>query len=570
MYAAQVAQTSVCEFCLTQSQIFDWSYRLKPVPLHMIFRGPFPQLTIPEIPITDFVLQKAERLGDKPALIDGPSGRAFSYSKLRDSISRVASSLAARGFKKGDVFGILSPNLPEYGIAFHAVATLGGITSPVNPLYTEKEIEHQLKDAGAKCLATVPKCFEKAAEAARGAGIEELFVFDKDEGGVNGATPFSSLFEGDGKLPDISINPLEDLVALPYSSGTTGLPKGVMLTHHNLVSNICQMQGLNYFTEHDTLIAVLPLFHIYGLVVVLNMGLYQGATIVTVPRFELESFLKTLQDHNVTLAHLVPPIVLALSKNPIVDNYQLPKLKTIFCGAAPLDENLTRACMKRLNCEVRQGYGMTETSPVTHSSPADPTQVKFGSVGVPAPNTECKVIDLETGESLGPNQEGEICVRGPQIMKGYLNRPEATAQTIDADRWLHSGDIGYADQDGHFFIVDRAKELIKYKGFQVPPAELEALLLTHEDVADAAVIPVSDEEAGEVPKAYVVLKGEATAEELMDFVAARVAPHKKIRAVEFIDKIPKSPSGKILRRFLVQAERERKKGNGSGTDFKSS
>jgi len=261
----------------------------------------------------------------------------------------------------------------------------------------------------------------------------------------------------------------------------------------------------------------------------------------------------------VTLTHLVPPIVLALSKNPVVDNYDLSKLKTIFSGAAPLDEHLTRACMKRLGCDVRQGYGMTETSPVTHSSPADPALVKFGSVGVPAPNTECKIVSLETGEALGTNKEGEVCVRGPQIMKGYLNRPEATAATIDAEGWLHTGDIGYVDDKGHFFIVDRAKELIKYKGFQVPPAELEALLLIHPCVADAAVIPYPDDEAGEVPKAFVVLKGEVTPEELMKFVAMRVAPHKKIRLLEFIDKIPKSPSGKILRRLLVQRERERKK-----------
>ncbi len=345
-----------------------------------------------------------------------------------------------------------------------------------------------------------------------------------------------------------------------------------MLTHYNLVANMRQMDGLQYFTEDDTLICVLPLFHIYGLVVVLNMGLQQGSTIVTMPRFELEPFLQLLQKHRVTLAHLVPPIVIALSKNPVVDNYDLSQLKTIFCGAAPLDENLTRACMQRLDCDVRQGYGMTETSPVTHSSPADPAQVKFGSVGVPAPNTECKVIDLETGAALGPNQEGEVCVRGPQMMKGYLNRPEATAATIDSEGWLHTGDIGYADAEGHFFIVDRAKELIKYKGFQVPPAELEALLLTHPCVADAAVIPCPDDEAGEIPKAFVVLKGETaaaasearaetpTAEELMDFVAASVAPHKKIRLLEFIDKIPKSASGKILRRILVQQERERTTG----------
>ncbi|HUS09567.1 MAG TPA: 4-coumarate--CoA ligase family protein [Pyrinomonadaceae bacterium] len=525
----------------------------------MIFRGPFPDVIIPEVSITQFVFQKAARHGDKPALIDGPTGRTLTYSELVNSISRVASSLWKRGFKKGEVFGILSPNLPEYAIAFHAVALLGGITSPVNPLYTDHEVAHQLKDARARFLVTVPQCFDKAAIAAREAGIEELFVFEQAGGELNGATPFSALLDSDGKFPEVSINPREDLGALPYSSGTTGLPKGVMLTHYNLVANMCQMEGLDYFTENDTLICVLPLFHIYGLVVVLNMGLYQGSTIVTVPRFDLELFLQLVQDYQVTLAHLVPPIVLALSKNPLVDNYKVPKLKTIFCGAAPLDENLTRACMQRLGCDVRQGYGMTETSPVTHSSPAAPAQVKFGSVGVPAPNTECKVVHLETGQPLGPNTEGEVCVRGPQIMKGYLNRPEATAATIDTEGWLHTGDIGYADSDGHFFIVDRAKELIKYKGFQVPPAELEALLLKHSSVADAAVIPCPDDEAGEVPKAFVVLKGEASEAELMDFVAQQVAPYKKIRMLEFIDKIPKSASGKILRRVLVQQERERRK-----------
>jgi acyl-CoA synthetase (AMP-forming)/AMP-acid ligase II len=531
----------------------------------MIFRGPYPDVAIPDTPITPFIFQDAKERADKPALIDGPTGRVITYSQLQNSIARVAASLSNRGFKKGEVFGILSPNVPEYAIAFHAVATLGGIVSPINPLYTEREIGHQLKDAGARFLVTVPQFFEKGAGAAREANIEELFIFDKAgtdaevSEALNNATPFSSLLESDGDFPAVTINPREDLVALPYSSGTTGLPKGVMLTHHNLVANLCQMDGLQYFSDSDTLICVLPLFHIYGLVVVLNLGLYQGATIVTMPRFELEPFLQLVQDHGVTLAHLVPPIVLAMTKNPVVDNYDLSKLKTIFSGAAPLDEHLTRACMERLDCDIRQGYGMTETSPVTHSSPADPEQVKFGSVGVPAPNTECKIVDLETGETLGPNKEGEVCVRGPQIMKGYLNRPEATAATIDADNWLHTGDIGYADNDGHFFIVDRAKELIKYKGFQVPPAELEALLLTHESVADAAVIPCPDDEAGEIPKAFVVLKGEANAEDLMDFVAERVAPHKRIRLLEFIDKIPKSPSGKILRRVLVQAERERKK-----------
>jgi len=300
---------------------------------------------------------------------------------------------------------------------------------------------------------------------------------------------------------------------------------------------------------------VLPLFHIYGLMVVLNMGLYNGVSIVLMPRFDLESFLKAVQDYEVSLAHLVPPIILSLSKNPIVDNYRLPRLHTIFSGAAPLGEELTRACMDRLGCNIRQGYGMTETSPVTHSSPAPPMTSKFGSVGVPAPNTECKVVDLETGEALGPGQRGEVCARGPQIMKGYLNRPDATAQTIDSEGWLHTGDIGYFDEDGHFFIVDRAKELIKYKGLQVPPAELEAVLLSHPCIADAAVIPYPDDEAGEVPKGIVVLREPVQAEEVLQFVAERVAPHKRIRHLEIVDKIPKSPSGKILRRVLVEMEK---------------
>lgn len=521
----------------------------------MIFKGPFPEVTIPELPLTQFVMARAAELGAKPALIEEPTGRVISYSELADAINRVAASLNKIGFRKGDVFGILSPNIPEYAIIFHAVATLGGVNTPINPLYTENEIAHQLKDAGAKFLVTAPQFLEKARAAADAAGITNLYIFGEAPGWVS----FDSLLESDGVVPAVKINPKEDLVALPYSSGTTGLPKGVMLTHHNLISNMRQMEGLDYFTSEDTLLCVLPLFHIYGLVVILNMGLYLGATIVMMPRFDLEQFLKAVSKYRVTLAHLVPPIVLALSKSPIVDQYDLSTLRAVFSGAAPLDANLTLACMQRLNLKIRQGYGMTETSPVTHSSPANPDQVKHGSVGVAAPNTECKIVDLETGEPLPHNKEGELCVRGPQIMKGYLNRPDATAATIDEENWLHTGDIAYVDEDGHFYIVDRAKELIKYKGFQVPPAELEALLLTHEAVADAAVIPCPDDEAGEVPKAFVVRRGEVTEEELMDFVEQRVAPHKRLRFVEFTDKIPKSASGKILRRLLVQAERDKLK-----------
>jgi len=524
----------------------------------MIFRGPYPDVAIPEVALTDFIFASAREFSDKTALIDGPTGRSMTYAEFESAVRRVASSLARKGFKQGDVFAIFSTNCLEYPIAFHAVAMLGGIVTPLNPLYTAAEAAFQLRDAGARFLVTTPLCIDKAAAAAQAANIEELFVFGESDG----ATPFARLLEGDGDVPRVAIDPKNDLVALPYSSGTTGLPKGVMLTHYNIVANMCQMDGLDYFHHEDRLLCVLPLFHIYGLVVVLNMGLHLGATIVIMPRFDLEQFLESIQKYRITLSHIVPPIVLKLAKDPTIDDYDLSSLRMIFSGAAPLGAELSRECLKRINCGIRQGYGMTETSPVTHSSPADPVRMKFGAVGTAAPNTEVKLLDPATGAELGPNEEGEICVRGPQIMKGYLNNPEATAHTIDADNWLHTGDIGYADDDGHFFVVDRVKELIKYKGFQVAPAELEAVLLTHPAIADAAVIPLPDDEAGEVPKAFIVAKHEASGEEIMDFVAARVAPHKKIREVEFIAQIPKSLSGKILRRVLVEQERA-KQGNGN-------
>tara|TARA_Y100001934_G_scaffold235911_1_gene287051 strand:- start:28 stop:987 length:960 start_codon:yes stop_codon:yes gene_type:complete len=317
------------------------------------------------------------------------------------------------------------------------------------------------------------------------------------------------------------------------------------------------MSGFDGFTEDDTLIGVLPFFHIYGMVVIMKLALGNGATVVSMPRFDLEEFLTICQDQKVTVAPLVPPIVLGLAKHPIVDQFDLSSLRLVFSGAAPLGAELAAELSGRLSCPVVQGYGMTEASPVTHLSPTE-GNVKPGAVGMVVPNTEVKIADLDSGSPLPPNQEGEVCIRGPQIMKGYLNRPDATAESIDEEQWYHTGDIGYVDDDGFFYIVDRVKELIKYKGMQVAPAELEALLITHPDIADVAVVPKPDEEAGELPKAYVVLKegADAPADAIMGFVAERVAPHKRIRLVEFADEIPKSASGKILRRMLVERERE--------------
>jgi acyl-CoA synthetase (AMP-forming)/AMP-acid ligase II len=331
-----------------------------------------------------------------------------------------------------------------------------------------------------------------------------------------------------------------------------------MLSHRNLVANILQTEVAVSLSERDTMLGVLPFFHIYGMVVIMNLALHVGATVVTMPRFDLEQCLGLMQQHRVTFANVVPPIVLALAKNPAVARYDLRHLRTLFSGAAPLGADVAEAASRRLGCEILQGYGLTETSPVTHAVRAGRAGGGFAGIGPPLPNTEVKIVDLATGSACAPNRQGEIWVRGPQVMQGYWNRPEATAAMIDRDGWLRTGDVAYADEDGRFFIVDRVKELIKYKGMQIAPAELEAALLAHPAVADAAVIPLPDEEAGQIPKAFVVLKAEATPEAIAAFVADRVAPYKKLRCIEVIDQIPKSPAGKILRRVLVEGERVRR------------
>ena len=520
----------------------------------MIVRSPYPDVTVPEVPLTQFVLEGAEALGDKPALIDGPTGRTLTFRQFAGVVRTVAAALHERGLRKGDVFAIFCPNVPEFAVMFHAVALLGGVNTTINSLFTAEDVAYQLKDSGARFLFTVPPFMDRAAEAAGRAGIEDVFVL----GQAPGATPFASLLEAGDEPPDVDIDVRKDLVALPYSSGTTGFPKGVMLTHHNLVANLSQFAAVQHTGASDRVIGVLPFFHIYGLLVIMNSALHHGATIVTMPRFDLEQFLRLMQDHAITRAHLVPPIILALAKQPVVDNYDLSSLGLIMSGAAPLDASLAAACAERLHCNVLQGYGLTETSPVTHCTPDDsPEKNKPGSIGPPLPNTECRVIDYTTGADADPGADGEIWIRGPQVMRGYLNNRQATEMTIDPDGWLHTGDIGHADEDGYFFIVDRLKELNKYKGYQVPPAELEAVLLSHPAITDAAVIPSPDREAGEVPKAFVVLKDEIGPEEIMAFVAGRVAPYKRVRLVEVVEEIPKSASGKILRRVLVERERSR-------------
>jgi 4-coumarate--CoA ligase len=509
-----------------------------------VFRSPLPTLQIPDLPITALVLAHAARLRDKPAIVDAASGTGLTYGELETRIRATAARLSAAGFGPGRVLAILMPNCPDYAVAFHGATLAGGAVTTINPGYTAREVRAQLLDAGAGWLMTVPALRDLAHEAAAATAVRDVEVFG------TGDAPARTVLEP-ATAPTTALP--AGVAALPYSSGTTGLSKGVMLTHRNLVANVLQVNQAIGVGEHDVIMAVLPFFHIYGMQVMMNSGLSVGATLVTMPRFDLELFLRAHAQYRITATYVAPPIVVALAKHPMVAQFDLSSLRFVLSGAAPLSAATAAEAAARVGCPVVQGYGMTELSPVTHFTP--PGRDRPGACGMPVANTECRIVDPATGESLGPDRDGELWIRGPQVMAGYLNQPAATAATIDAEGWLHTGDIAHIDTDGYLFVVDRLKELIKYKGFQVPPAELEALLLEHPAVADAAVIGLPDDEAGEIPVAFVVLKAgrQADAAAIQAHVASQVAHYKQLRRVEFVGAIPKSASGKILRRVLRDA-----------------
>ena len=513
-----------------------------------IHRSPLPDVDIPRVPITEHVLQQAQRVPDRPALIDGPTGRTYTYAQFAGAVRAFAGGLQQRGLGPGSTIALMSPNIPEFAIVFHGAAVAGVAVSTINPTYTAEEVGFQLRDSGSTLLITIAMFAETAAAAAADSPVTDIFVIGDAPDGMGSFTDLLA-----APIDQVDVDPDEQIVVLPYSSGTTGFPKGVMLTHRNLVANLVQCEDALEVEDGEVVLAVLPFFHIYGMQVLMNFFLSRGSTIVTVPRFDLEQSLGLIQEHRITRLFAVPPIVLALAKHPMVDDFDLSSLKQVFSGAAPLGAELALEAAARIDCEVVQGYGMTEMSPVSHVTRMG--GFKPGTCGVTVANTECRIVDSENGDDQGVGGVGELWVRGPQVMKGYLNNPEATEQTIDSDGWLHTGDVGFIDEDGHLTIVDRVKELIKFKGFQIAPAELEALLLTHPSIADAAVIGVPDDEAGERPRAFIVLKPdtEVSAQDVTDFTAEHVATYKVVHDVVFTDEIPKSASGKILRRVLREA-----------------
>jgi acyl-CoA synthetase (AMP-forming)/AMP-acid ligase II len=518
-----------------------------------VFTSRWPDITLPGVGLPEFVLHRAAKLGDKPAIIDAADGRGYTYAELLAAVRGLAAGLQARGIGPGDVVAVLSPNVPEYPVIFLGSLLAGAAATTLNPLYQEREIVHQLRDSGARLLFTVAEHATKALAAveADGVVVRETVVIDDAE-----ASPSLDDLILLGREPaDHPVAPARDVAALPYSSGTTGLPKGVALSHRNLTANVLQTHASQQVVEDDVVMAVLPFFHIYGMTVTMNYCLWAGATIVSSRRYDGESFPATLQERGITRLYAVPPIILGLAKREDLGQYDLSRLRGVLSGAAPLDAETAQRCASRIGCRVSQGYGMTELSPCTHLTPLGDERVPPGSIGPALPSTECMIVDPVSGEVVGAEREGELWIRGPQVMLGYLNNDEATRSTLDAEGFLHTGDLAKVDADGYYFILDRLKELIKFKGFQIAPAELEAVLLGHEAIADAAVIGVPDAEAGEVPKALVVLREPVEDGDICDFVAARVAPHKRVRIVEVVETIPKSPSGKILRRELRARER---------------
>ncbi|WP_295818725.1 AMP-binding protein [uncultured Microbacterium sp.] len=522
-----------------------------------MFTSPFPDVEIPGVSIYDDLF--ADLSADdaaRIALIDPATGAETSYGALKTQVDAFAGALAARGVGTDTVLGLLCPNVPAFATVFHGILRAGATVTTINSLYTAGEIEKQLRDAGASWLITVSPLLGAAQQAAEAIGIptERLVVLD----GADGHPDLRSLL-GEGRAaPEVSFDPATHVAVLPYSSGTTGIPKGVMLSHRNLVANVAQCRINIDLKNTDRVLAVLPFFHIYGMTVLLNLALKQRATLVTMPKFDLVQFLTNIQTYGCTYLYIAPPIAVALAKHPIVDQFDISTVHTVFSGAAPLDGETAEIAARRINARMMQGYGMSELSPVSHAMPYTRDDIPVSSVGTILPNIVCKLVDTETGEEIteieddGRTRPGELWVQGPNVMLGYLNKPEATAETLDADGFLHTGDIAVYHDGGYFSIVDRVKELIKYKGYQIAPAELEALLLGHPKVMDAAVIGVLDDDKQEIPKAFIVPAPDSglTAEEVMGFVADNVAPHKKIRRVEFIESIPKSTSGKILRKDL--------------------
>ena len=511
----------------------------------------------------ELLRRTAQRLPSGVAFIDGD--KRFSYSQINQYSDKFASALIAAGVAKGDRVGILTLNCGEFLVAFFGISKAGGVATTINAGYRDREIAHQLSSSQASTLI-VHRSLAKLADSVRSElpGLKRVIILE--EGSADPHSLWAMIEHAPKAAPNVHIDPLNDLVALPYSSGTTGLTKGVMHTHYSLCTNVRQTverEGeMAPPRAGDVIFAHTPLFTIAGIKDFMVLPMMVGATVVSIPRSEPALFMQTLAEQKVTSLQTVPAIVLSLINHPDVEKYDLSALRRAVVGAAPVSADLQKKLQDALGKPVIQAYGMTEC-PLPHIGMAEPEFAKLGSTGPVVSDVEQKIVDWDTGTKEMPSGEtGELMVRGALNMKGYFNDPVSTKNTLTEDGWVHTGDIARIDKDGYCWIVDRKKELIKYKAFQVPPAELEGLLLQYPGIVDCAVVAKPDEEAGEIPKAFIVAKKgtHINPDEVMAFISKQVATFKRVREVEFIDSIPRNPAGKILRRVLIEQEREKLKG----------
>ncbi len=533
------------------------------------------KLQYPEIPLHRFLEEAAEKFPDRAAIIF--YGTEITYRELNDLAWRFATYLRGIGLREGERVALFLPNCPQFVIAFYGTLRAGGVVVPCNPLYKERELAFQLKDSSASVLVALDMLYHVALGESRKPPtpvvlttsvrdyLPPLLSFLAPLKGVKrvhypDTKDFKqTLKETQPEKTEVPINPREDLAVLQYTGGTTGTPKGAMLTHYNLVANTLQLNAWSYGASGaDSVLCVLPFFHIYGLTVALNFAVKSAATMILFPKFEAKPVLKAINKYHPNYFPGVPGMYTNLVNRPGIEKYDISSIRRCLSGAASLPVEILRRFEVLTGGTLVEGYGLTEASPVTHANPLDDkSKRKEGSIGIPIPDTEAKIINIDTGHDLGAGEAGELLVRGPQVMKGYWNRPQETKLAL-LDGWLHTGDIAKTDSDGYFFIVERKKDMISVSGFKAWPREIEEVLYEHPAVKEAAVIGVPHPEKGEVVKAFVVLQadrvGEIQGTELQEFCRKRLASFKVPREIEFVEELPKSIIGKVLRRVLREEE----------------
>jgi len=543
------------------------------VPKHIDF---------PEIPLQELLMKSAREFPEKTAILYFDKG--MTYRELNNLSDKFAAALDGLGVKKGDKVAIFLPNIPQFVISYYGIVKTGAIVTAISPLYKEREVEHQLNDSEAETIVVLDALYPILERVLAHTKTKRVIVTSLKEYMPSATAFLGSLLKKipshkverapniffyqellgkyEAKPPKVDINPKEDLVALQYTGGTTGLSKGAMLTHMNLVSNaLMSAEWLQGKPTEETFLTVLPLFHIYGMTTGMNVPIYMAGTMVMLPRFDLADSLKSIQEHRITVFCGAPTMYSMLLSHPDLRKYNLRTIKFCLSGSAPLPPEVQKKWMETTGGVLIEGYGLTESSPITHANPLDPTMktVKVGSIGLPFPDTDAKIMDMETGEKeLGVGEDGELVVKGPQVMKGYWKMPEESALVL-RDGWLYTGDVGKMDENGYFYITDRKKDLIKYKGYSVYPREIEDVIYEHPAVKICAVIGKPDPVASEIPKAFIVLKEgkTATADEIKEFVNSKVAPYKAIREIEFRTELPMTLVGKVLRRVLLEEERKK-------------